>query len=132
MWFKNTRTGLTWKITDKNQIKELKKNPLFEKMDGPSDTTEEPDKKETGEIKCDICGKYYNEGRSYSQHRRMAHGINADGEIVDTSKYNAKFNNNNALKEDDEKDIKEILSDSPKEDDEEKKLKIEIEEDGDK
>lgn len=91
MWFKNTRTGLTWLVEDEKQIKELQKNDLFEEIDKPTKDTSDS----KGDFVCDICGQEAKNQRSLTQHRRMAHGIDKNGNKVDTKRYNAKFNNNN-------------------------------------
>lgn len=104
MWFKNINTGLEWLILDEKKIEEMKKNPNFIEIEKPLSSKKKDKKEETSKnkrnnpnqtktIKCEICGRECSGQRSYTQHKRMAHGIDKDGNKVDTSKYNAKINN---------------------------------------
>lgn len=107
MWFKNINTGLEWLILDKKKIEELKSNPNFVEVEKPLPNKEkgkeESEKKKTSNkrnnpnqtktIECEICGRKCHGQRSYTQHKRMAHGIDKNGNKVDTRRYNAKFNN---------------------------------------
>lgn len=106
MWIKNTITNLIWKIEDEKQIKNLLSSDHFEEVEAPSKKKDTSNKKsnskQTETMKCEVCGKECEGQRSYTQHRRMAHGIDKDGNPVDTKKYNAKYNNNLANEKDGE------------------------------
>lgn len=93
MWFKNITTGLVWHIVDEKHISELQKSDRFVEIDAPS-KKKPSSRKESSQTKtmiCDICDKECKGQRSYTQHRRMAHNIDKDGNKIDTKEYNAKF-----------------------------------------
>lgn len=85
MWFKNINTGCVWEIMDEETQKQLKKNPNFEEVDSPVETKKDTSDKrknpnQTKTMICDVCGRECKGQRSYTQHRRMAHGIEKDGD----------------------------------------------------
>lgn len=80
-WFKNTRTGLEWKVEDESEIKRLSGLSHFVEIDGPE--------RVRSEFTCDICDKESTSQRGHTAHMRMAHGIGRDGEKIDISTYGA-------------------------------------------
>lgn len=82
MWFKNIQTGHIWEITDEKLQEELKKNPDFEIVESPvkEKTSKRNNPNQTKDMKCEVCEKICKGQRSYTQHKRMAHGIEKDGD----------------------------------------------------
>lgn len=91
MWFKNTQTGHIWETIDEQFIKELQAKDHFVEVDSPIKEKEEEDKSakpsskrnnpnQTKTMECEVCGRECKGQRSYTQHRRMAHGIEKDGD----------------------------------------------------
>lgn len=92
MWIKNNNTGHVWEILDEKQIKNMLSDSKFEEVDEPKDAvksnTKDDTKKtskrnnpnQTKTMECEECGKQCKGQRSYTQHRRMAHGITKDGD----------------------------------------------------
>lgn len=86
MWFKNTETGHIWEVDDEQLIKDLKAKDHFEEIESPvkDKSTKSSSKRnnpnQTKTMECEICGRKCKGQRSYTQHKRMAHDIEKDGD----------------------------------------------------
>ena len=82
MWFKNINTGHIWEIMDEKLQEELKNNSNFEQVESPvkPKTSKRNNPNQAKSMECDICGRICKGQRSYTQHRRMAHGIEKEDE----------------------------------------------------
>lgn len=82
MWFKNIKTGNIWEISDEKLQKELLAHADFEEVESPvkPKTSKRNNPNQTKDMECEVCGKICKGQRSYTQHNRMAHGIEKDGD----------------------------------------------------
>ena len=104
MWIKNLNTGHVWKITSEKQIKTMLSDAKYEEVSNPNEinndnkdaktnddkntktnddtktTSKRNNPNQTKTMECEICGRKCKGQRSYTQHKRMAHGEGKDGD----------------------------------------------------